>query len=106
LSDEAGGPAATIFMRMEVYWEQVGGFLWWRRWSSPSELPHGFVLFEDGVFDDFLDPIDVVAQDVSDWSHGRFRYGGRDLQVEWLDDTESLRVRNEVFGLGAPELES
>jgi hypothetical protein len=32
---------ATLLLRMETYWTQTSGHLWWRHWSEPYELPHG-----------------------------------------------------------------
>ena len=85
---------------MQVYWTQAAGHLWWRRWSEPFEVLHGYMAFTDGRFDDWLVGREEFDEDLGDWSRSKLRYGGELLDVEWLDDTASRHVRDEVFGLG------
>lgn len=89
-------------MSIETYWTQASGHLWWRRWSAPYEVPHGYMMFADGRFDDWLVAPEVLDQDLADWSHGKLRYVGAVLDVEWLDDAASRHVRDHVLGPDSP----
>jgi hypothetical protein len=86
---------------METRWTQTGGHLWWRRWSDAHEVPHGYVIFADGGFDDWLVGPDMLDEELADWSQNRLRYTGELLEVEWLDDEASRYFRDRVLGLGA-----
>lgn len=98
----SGDVVATLFVRVEVYWMQGAGHLWWRRWSEPFEVPHGYMVFADGRFDDWLVGRAEMDDDLADWSRGKLRYRGEQLDVEWLDDAASRHVRDKVFELGPP----
>lgn len=93
------GREATLFIRVEAWWTSTGGHLWWRRWSDPYEVPHGYLLFRDGEFDDWVVDRQELEKDLADWSQSRFRYVGEHLVVEWLDAAASQHVRDHVFGL-------
>lgn len=97
-----GHSNATLFVRMETYWTQTGGHLWWRRWSEAYEVPHGYMVFVDGRFDDWLVSRQYLDEDLADWSRNKLRYIGELLDVEWLDDAASRHVRDEVLGLDPP----
>ena len=66
-------PAATLYLRVELWWRQLSGHLWRRRWSEPMA-----------------------------WDPGRFIYRGESLRVQWPNDTESQTIREDVFGLDDP----
>jgi hypothetical protein len=93
---------ATLFLRMETYWTHTSGHLWWRQWSEPYEVPHGYMMFADGGFDDWLVGRDLLDEELADWSQNKLRYVGELLDVEWLDDAASRHVRDDVLGLDAP----
>jgi hypothetical protein len=97
-----GDRDATLFLRMETYWTHTGGHLWWRQWSKPYEVPHGYMMFADGGFDDWLVGRDLLDEELADWSQDKLRYVGELLDVEWLDDAASRHVRDHVLGLDAP----
>src|SRR3954447_16829491 len=78
-----GGRVATLLLRMETYWTQAGGHLWWRQWSQPYDVPHGYMMFADGGFDDWLVGRDALDEDLTDWSQNKLRYIGEVLDVEW-----------------------
>jgi hypothetical protein len=96
-----GGLVATLFVRMETYWTQTSGHLWWRQWSGPYEVPHGYMMLADGGFDDWVVGQELLHEDLTDWSQNKLRYDGEVLDIEWLDDRASRHVRDHVLGLGA-----
>lgn len=93
------GRDATLFVRVETWWMSTGGHLWWRRWSDPYEVPHGYMLFVDGEFHDWVVGREEIAQEVVEWSRNRMRYVGEVLEVEWFDGAASQHVRDQVFRL-------
>ncbi|MCA1781793.1 MAG: hypothetical protein ABR500_05385 [Dermatophilaceae bacterium] len=89
---------ADVFLRAETHWSRVSGHLWWSRWSGPHEAVHGYVRDVDGRFTDWLSSGGELEIDLDYWLSGSFRYAGRTYRVQWQDDAESFRVRDEVFG--------
>jgi hypothetical protein len=87
----------------EVYWEQTGGALWWRRWSAGRHAALLYVFLpESGLpFTDELVVPDDLAGELDDWDAGRFRLAGETYAVQWLDEGESRRLAFERFGVGA-----
>ncbi len=81
---------------------QVGGALWWRRWSEPSEQVEEYYDLPGFGFTDRVTEAADLADEVLEWGEGRLSAGEDTYHVEWLDDDESRRVRDEVFGLGDP----
>jgi hypothetical protein len=77
----AGDRDATLFLRMETWWTQTSGHLWWRQWSEPYEVPHGYMMLVDGGFDDWLVGRDLLDDELSDWSQNKLRYVGEILDV-------------------------
>ena len=96
---KGGELIGVVYLVVESFWLQVGGQLWWRSWSQPREQIHGYLLFEDGGFDDFVEDAHAVIDELADWRHGYFRYRGDVLEVRWLSHEESDRVRMDTFGL-------
>jgi hypothetical protein len=89
----------TVYIRVEAVWTQVGGHLWWRRWSGPTEVIHEFHVTESGAFDDYVFGSEAMDDELANWNLGRFLYGDELLQVSWLDDDASQQVRVETLGL-------
>lgn len=98
LTDAAGREVGRLYLQVMREWTQVGGALWWRRWSPPHEAVHGFVLI-DGQFSDWVMQADELEDAIRDWDSGRDRYTGTTYGVRWLDDDASAVVRAEDFGL-------
>ncbi len=44
------------------------------KWSRPVEVPHGYMMFVDGQFDDWLIGLDSLDADLLDWSQNRLGY--------------------------------
>jgi hypothetical protein len=59
---------ATLFLRMESYWPQTSGHLWWRQWSEPYESPHGYMVFTNGGFTDWVVYPNVLDEELLVWS--------------------------------------
>ena len=93
-----GDKAATLLVRADTLWTRRGGCLWWSRWSAPREILHGFLVTEEGGFDDFLIESRDLEDELGAWRVGRFAYRGELFRVRWLDATESQRVMD-AFGL-------
>jgi hypothetical protein len=95
----------VLYLRVETWWTHASGHLWWRRWSGPWEAVHSYIAYANGRFDDFVEDLDTVADELHDWGRGRFLLRGECLEVEWLDDAASRQARTDVFGLdGTPEI--
>jgi hypothetical protein len=100
LADQ-GEPFGVIYLRFDTCWWQLGGHLWWRRWSEPREQVTGYLALNYGGFDDFVEDADTVVEELGNWDRGVFPYRGLLLTVEWLDDEGSRRARSATFGLDA-----
>ncbi|WP_250008793.1 hypothetical protein [Actinoplanes sp. M2I2] len=96
-----GEPFGVVYLRFGTCRWQLGGHLWWRRWSEPHEQVTGYLALNHGGFDDFVDDADIVVDELGDWDRGVFPYRGLLLTVEWLDGEVSRRARSETFGLDA-----
>lgn len=87
-----GELVGEVYLQPVVYWTSRG-LLWWRRWTDPDEIVHGFLFYADGRFDDFYAFGDGLEEDLRLWPSGTFRLHGEDLQVFWLDDKASRALR-------------
>jgi hypothetical protein len=96
-----GREAGFVFVRLTSGAAQLGGALWWRRWSAPFEVVQEYYSLSDGRFTDTVTDADDLADEVLDWRAGRLSVGDEPYRVEWLGDEESRLVRDEVFGLEA-----
>ncbi|TVT57408.1 hypothetical protein FNH05_07470 [Amycolatopsis rhizosphaerae] len=88
-----------ILVEPEVCWTQVGGALWWRRWSAPRYAAHVWMVLPwlaipltDLIIDDGL------GDTLDDWDAGRFTWAGETLDVEWLSPRESRELVATEFG--------
>lgn len=98
-----GEATTTLFVRVETWWTQRSGHLWWTRWSQQLfKVTHGYMEFVDGSFDDWIVGENELDEDVRDWARNKLRYVGQALDVEWLDDSASEHVRVDVLGLDPP----
>ena len=83
-----------------VFWTQMAGHLWWRRWADPAitadvwvsaaTVEHPFHLgwFMDDLLDDMLDL----------WDAGQVVVGeDRLYEVRWLDENDTRTIAREVF---------
>ncbi|GLI00254.1 hypothetical protein Pa4123_55300 [Phytohabitans aurantiacus] len=89
----------VLYLRIGTWSQQVGGHLWWRRWSEPREQAEGYLAFTAGGFDDFVEDLQTLGDELADWGMGRFLYRGELLHVTWLDDATSRQTRVDTFGL-------
>ena len=75
----------------------LGGVLWWRRWAEPVEV--ALVLTRLGDAEPTTAGIGPENLDLfARWATDGYAEAGRRLVVEWLDDSASARVHDEVFG--------
>lgn len=92
--------AGKVLIKSDSSCQQVGGFLWWRRWSDSYEIVHVWLnLIAGDVRTDSLVGPQYIDEDVADWREGRFRYIGEALAVTWLSEAESARLAIEEFGM-------
>ena len=68
-----GEPVGLLYLRFDTCWTQVGGHLWWRRWSEPKEQVSGCIVFSHGGFDDFVETTDTLVDELEQWGRGLFR---------------------------------
>ncbi|WP_448638248.1 hypothetical protein [Geodermatophilus sp. URMC 63] len=95
-----GTDTGHVLVLPMVFWERIGGHLWWRRWGKPEttadvwvsaaavEHPYHLGWFMDELLDEML----------SLWDAGLVVVG-RDLlyEVRWLGDHDSRTIAREVF---------
>lgn len=100
--EDGGVEFARLYLEAETYFEQVKGHLWWRTWSEPYEVLHGYMLLADGQFTDWVADRAELEKDIADWLSGSFQYVGVKYHVVWLSMEESRRVRDEILGDDPP----
>lgn len=98
------GSTGLIYVDVSVICTQLGGHLWWRRWSEPREFVILSMIYPDGLFDDpWLDREGLTAE-IDTWRRGEFHghpyRDGKPTQyrLEWLTDEETARVRADFLG--------
>lgn len=109
-------PVGFVLVQPEPCAMQVGGALWWRRWSEFRWAAHLWITFPDFGLDgeqprmawservsDFratdtiVSPEDLDAE-LDDWDANRFMFVGEQLALRWLDADESARVALAEWG--------
>ena len=86
-----------VLIEVEPYCEQVGGYLWWRRWGQTRDVLWVWTVV-DGNFSDSLVPDDASVDELRDYDAGRFGHYGETLRVVWTDHAESEHLRASQFG--------
>lgn len=95
-----GSKGGHVLVLPIVFWTQVGGHLWWRRWGEPMTTADVWVsadvmgpAFEREWFRGEL----LIAM-IDRWDAGRVAVGpDTDYDVRWLDDEVSAVVAREAF---------
>ena len=84
-----------------VFWTEVGGHLWWRRWGNPRTTADVWIVA--GAVDHpyhlawFRDDHEV-NETLDLWDAGQVVVGeGRLHEVRWLDRQQSVAVARDVF---------
>lgn len=79
---------------------QLGGHLWWRRWTSESEFVQPQVQLLDGTWWDFVVLDEDLDRELDDWARGRFDLTGTEtLDLVWSSEQESVERVPAIFGL-------
>ncbi len=91
-----GEEVGLVLVGVEPYCEQVGGHLWWRRWSRTQDILWVWTIV-DGKFSDALVPDEASEAELRDYSAGHFSHYGETLSVVWTDRPESHRLRAAHF---------
>lgn len=97
--DEVG----LVLVEVEPYAEQVGGRLWWTRWTPTRDVVWTWTVV-DGRFSDSLVPEDAADDELQAYDTGRFDHYGETLDARWTDEAESRLVRASRFGGQMPFL--
>ncbi|MCX6397339.1 MAG: hypothetical protein NTV23_12695 [Propionibacteriales bacterium] len=88
--------AGHVLVETDYRAEVRGGFLWWRRWASPTEF--ALLFTRVGAAETrttALGPADFALFDR--WSTDGYVDDTRVLDVLWLDENTSRRLHDEVF---------
>ncbi len=85
-----------VLVEVEAYCEQVGGHLWWRRWSRSRDILWVWTVV-DGEFSDAVVPDEISEAELHDYAAGRFSHCGETLSVFWTGREESHRLRAAHF---------
>lgn len=75
---------------------QIGGHLWWTRWSPSEEFAILWIETPEGEDTDTWILPDDLEDEVSDWDQGRFRLFGETYRLTWLDDLATEAMRREL----------
>lgn len=86
-----------VLVQVQAYAEQVGGYLWWRRWGPTRDLLWLWTVV-NGQFSDELVPDDATEEELAAFDECRYRHYGETLRVRWTGPEESARLRSSVFG--------
>jgi hypothetical protein len=91
-----GRPVGSLLVEPEAYAEQLGGALWWRRWSEYRWAAHLWLNLHGldlsmHLTDTLVAPEDLDTE-LTDWDANRFTLLGQLLTLRWLDPDESARV--------------
>lgn len=89
-----------LFVKTDFMHEQVGGHLWWRRWSAPEEFAVCYLNAADAdsplpEFTDFWVTPDALDDELADWAAARMTYVGETYALSWLSAEESAQLRRE-----------
>ncbi|MGO4958426.1 hypothetical protein ACTQ49_14365 [Luteococcus sp. Sow4_B9] len=98
LVDNQGRVIATMLLDGEEWVRQLGGHLWWRRWSQPQETLHGYLVFPDGTFSDWVDQPEDLHPTLGLLLDNRFEWRSPTYLVRWLKGHEVAAARASFFG--------
>lgn len=106
LLDPDGEDGGYVLVLPEVYWQQIGGHLWWRRWGRPRVGADVWVSaqaversFEEGWFTG-----DLLDEMLDLWDTGRVAVRrGLDYEVTWLDREAPAVVARDAFATDLDE---
>jgi hypothetical protein len=105
---EAGEPVGHVLVECLVYWRQLGGLLWWKRWGEPDQTAVANLLLH-GEFEDWFIHGDELESAVQEWRRGRWveedeDAGRRVYGVSWLSTEESVEVAQRELGMDVEEI--
>ncbi len=94
--EKAGELAGHVLVETDYLANQAGGVLWWRRWSRPVEYAVVLARIGEETSEAAVgnDDLGIVAA----WAADGFTHAGTTYEMVWLDEAESRRVHDEVFG--------
>lgn len=88
-----------MYVQPDVMSLQVGGHLWWRKWSPEREFVILYLETPDFRDTDTWILPDDLAAELDDWDEGRFEWG-ETFRLTWMDDAaaEAMRQRWGLLG--------
>lgn len=86
-----------VLVEVGPYSEQIGGWLWWRRWGPSRDMLLLYIII-DGRFSDAV--VQDAEEKLAEYDAGHFRYYGELLHVRWTSVEESAQLRSSWFEAG------
>jgi hypothetical protein len=103
-----GEKTGYVLVLPMAYWTQIGGHLWWRRWSDPW-VGVDVWISADGVepaYNDAWWSGSSLDGEIDLWDSGRLTVGAGSLQaVRWLDEGASGVAARQTFDVDLVELQ-
>jgi hypothetical protein len=90
-----GDEVGLVLVLVEAYTEQVGGYLWWRRWRPTWDALVLWTII-DGQFEDHW-VTEALDDELDAFDAGQFSPYGESLCLRWTDRDESARLRMSEF---------
>ncbi len=94
---DAAGNLGTMYVEPELVAEQTTGHLWWRKWEPARELVILWIDDPDGGPTDYIWIMpDDLDEEIDRWEQGQFDLGEETVELVWLDDDASSRLRQKL----------
>lgn len=93
LSDTHGADS-FLYVDPSIARTQVGGHLWWRRWSDPHVVVFLYVRLSDGTLDELALEGVLLDAEIDAWERGEYvdEKTGSIYALTWLDNADSIRA--------------
>ena len=95
-----GEEAGYVLVLPMAYWTQIGGHLWWRRWSDPWVGADVWIAADgvDPAYTDAWSSGSSLDEEIDLWDSGRVIVGAGSLQaVRWLEAEASGIAARQTF---------
>ncbi|GAB4097509.1 hypothetical protein GCM10028787_29840 [Brachybacterium horti] len=91
---DAHGADSFLYVDASIARMQIGGHLWWRRWSEPHVVVFLYVRFSDGRLEDLALEGALLDAEIDAWERGEYvdEKTGSVHALTWLDNAKSVRA--------------